>query len=232
MAPGKVVCITGIDTDIGKTIATGLIARGAQQAGKSVITQKLVQTGCVGLSEDIVKHREMMGVELLAEDHSGLTCSYVFTKPCSPHLAARLEKKTIDCNTIRKATQKLIENYDLVLVEGAGGLFVPLNEDYMIVDYFSEGGWPVILVSSSRLGSLNHTIASIEALKSRNLPLSGVVYNRYIDSDEQIAEDSLKIIKNFVAKYDYHCPVIEMYGEGEYSKENSCLEFSTLCGLI
>lgn len=93
---GTVTCVSGIDTDIGKSVATGLMARSLSLLGYSVITQKLVQTGCRGVAEDILRHRQLMGVDLLPEDQSGLTCPYVFSKPCSPHLAAELEGTVID----------------------------------------------------------------------------------------------------------------------------------------
>ncbi|MCK5071639.1 MAG: dethiobiotin synthase, partial [Desulfocapsa sp.] len=91
-----VICISGIDTDIGKTIATGLLAKALLSQGYSVITQKVAQTGCTGISEDILKHRELMDTGLYPEDTNGLTCPYVFSKPCSPHLAAELSQTQID----------------------------------------------------------------------------------------------------------------------------------------
>ena len=96
MTLAKVYCVTGIDTDIGKTIATGLLARSFRNHGIKAITQKIVQTGCVGLSEDIIRHRQLMEIEPVPADHRGLTCPYVFPVPCSPHLAAELAwKKSI-----------------------------------------------------------------------------------------------------------------------------------------
>ncbi|MBU0959939.1 MAG: dethiobiotin synthase, partial [Proteobacteria bacterium] len=104
---GVVTCISGIDTDIGKSVATGLMARSLSSSGYSVITQKLVQTGCHGVAEDIQRHRQLMGIDLLPEDLNGLTCPYVFSKPCSPHLAAELEGTAVDPERIRKATERL-----------------------------------------------------------------------------------------------------------------------------
>lgn len=87
---GSVICISGIDTDIGKTVATGLMAKALLLRGYSVITQKVAQTGCTGISEDIQEHRKLMGVELLSEDQDGLTCPYVFSKACSPVLSRKI----------------------------------------------------------------------------------------------------------------------------------------------
>lgn len=210
MKQGQVYCIAGIDTGIGKTIATGLLARSLMLTNKAVITQKLVQTGCHGISEDILVHRKIMGVEPFPEDTEGLTCPYVFEVPCSPHLAARLEKVTIDCEFICRSTATLCSRYDIVLLEGAGGLFVPLREDFTLLDYFQEIGYPLILVSSSRLGSINHSLSSLEALQRRDMDLAGVVYNRFPDEDKRIADDSRLIIELYMRKYGFHCPMVEM----------------------
>ncbi len=226
---GRVFCVSGIDTDIGKTIATGLIARGLLEAGVNVITQKVVQTGCEGLSEDIQKHRDLMGIGVCDDDRRLLTCSYIYKTPCSPHLAANIEHDSIDPEVIREATGKLQEKYEVVLLEGAGGLFVPLMPDFTQIDYFESIGAPVILVTSSRLGSLNHTFASLEALKSRKIDLAGIVYNRFGSDEQHIADDSLKMITLYMRKYGYNSPVVEMYGEEMYREPGSCLPFTVVC---
>ncbi|MBL6957333.1 MAG: AAA family ATPase, partial [Chlorobium phaeobacteroides] len=84
---GNVIAIAGIDTGIGKSVATGLLARSLLESGSRVITQKMVQTGCQDVSEDILLHREIMGVPLQDVDRDGTTCPYVFSYPASPHLA-------------------------------------------------------------------------------------------------------------------------------------------------
>ena len=96
MSTGKVFCITGIDTDIGKSVVTGLLGRYLLGRGVNAITQKVCQTGCKGISEDILLHRKIMGMALTDEDRQGLTCPYVFSEPCSPHLAGSLENTVIE----------------------------------------------------------------------------------------------------------------------------------------
>ena len=90
-----VLFISGIDTDIGKTIATGLLAKALYQKGHKVITQKLVQTGCRDIAEDLITHRNIMGMPLQRIDKEGVTCPYVFSKPASPHLSSALELSLI-----------------------------------------------------------------------------------------------------------------------------------------
>ena len=117
---GKVLFVSGIDTDIGKSIATGYYAKYLMQQGYSVITQKMVQTGCQDISTDIIVHRKIQGIVLTEEDRRGVTCPYLFDYPCSPHMAARLQQTCIDEKTIEKSTALLAQNYDYVLLEGAG----------------------------------------------------------------------------------------------------------------
>ena len=128
--PGGVYFVSGIDTNVGKSYATGILARELAAAGRSVITQKLVQTGCIGSSEDIELHRRIMGVAPTREDMDMTTAPEIFTYPCSPHLATVIDGRDIDFARIDAATAVLSERYDIVLLEGAGGLMVPLTDDH------------------------------------------------------------------------------------------------------
>jgi len=191
----KVYFISGIDTDSGKTFATGLIAKSLLDQGKIVITQKIAQTGCTDISIDILKHRELMGVDLFAEDISKITCPYCFSIPASPHLAAKLEGKTIDITVINKNTATLLSQFNYVLLEGAGGLLVPINDELFTIDFIKQQNYPLILVTSAKIGSINHTLLSIEACKNRGIELAGIVFNEFPEVLEAIRIDSREIIK-------------------------------------
>lgn len=197
--------ITGIDTDIGKTICTGVLARHALAQGQAVITQKLIQTGCQGSSDDLEKHRAMMGLtadERFLEDKQGLTAPAIYAYPASPHLAAKLENKSIDLSTLDKSTQTLAERYDVVLVEGAGGLMVPLSEDLLCIDYLATRAYPCILVTSGRLGSINHTLLSLFALKQYGIALHTLVFNGHDGSnDVMVAAETRHYLKNKLQEY-------------------------------
>ena len=228
MADLSVIAIIGIDTDIGKTVATGLLGRYLLGRGRRVITQKPVQTGCHGLAEDIRVHRRLMGLELQPEDRQGLTGSYVFAKPCSPHLAAALAGQVIDPAVIRQATRTLADRYELVLLEGAGGLHVPLTEDLTFLDYLEQEGWPLIVVSSPRLGSINHTLSTLELARHRGLTVLGILYNRYQESDPVIAEDSARIFSKYLRRYGHNDCIIDLFGVEEYDQQQRTLDFSPL----
>lgn len=206
----SVYFISGIDTDAGKSIVTGVIAAGLQEQGRKVITQKFIQTGCQEMSEDIEKHREIMGIPLQEVDLDRTTCPYIMTYPASPHLAAEMDGITVDKEVIRRATGKLSSLYDIVLLEGAGGLYVPLNRHYLTIDYICEYGYPVILVTSSKLGSINHTLMSLELCRIRGIEVSHVVYNDFPNDSEFIKMDSIRVIKDYLNVNFPDCPLLEL----------------------
>ena len=194
--------VSGIDTEIGKTYATGYLAKLWTAQGQRVITQKLVQTGNVDVSEDIAKHREIMGSGWFQEDHEKLTMPQIFSYPASPHLATRLDGRALDFAKIEAATKLLAERFDVVLLEGAGGLMVPLTTEILTIDYIAQHQFPVILVTSGCLGSINHTLLSLEALKHRGLDLYAVVYNLKDQSkDPIISQDTAAYLKNYLMKH-------------------------------
>lgn len=199
---GSVYFISGIDTGIGKTYTTGYLAKLWNAQGQKTITQKLIQTGNVDISEDIEQHREIMGMGWLPEDEAKLTMPEIFSYPASPHLATKLDGREIDFQKIEHATAQLADKYEVVLLEGAGGLMVPLTTNLLTIDYVAEKKHPVILVTSGRLGSINHTILSLEALKSRGLELYALAYNLNDESqDELISKDTAEYLKAYLAKH-------------------------------
>jgi dethiobiotin synthetase len=187
--------ITAIDTDAGKSIATGLLARYLKEKGVRVITQKMAQTGCTGASEDIETHRRIMDTAAFPEDRSGLTCPYIFPFPAAPQLSARLAGERIDLEKIHNATLSLEARYDCVLTEGVGGLMVPLADDRTVLDYLERYPRPTILVAGARLGSVNHTLLSIEALKNRGIELIGLIYNDFLETDPIITADTFETLR-------------------------------------
>lgn len=191
--------ITGIDTDAGKSFATGWLARLIMSRNKSVITQKFVQTGNQEYSEDIEVHRRIMGIPMTKEDVEHITAPVIFTYPASPDLAAKLDGKEIDFEAISNATKTLDSRYDHVLIEGAGGLMVPLKGDYLTIDYIREHKLPVVLVTNGRLGSINHTLLSLKAIADENIKLFAVLYNTYFDKDKIICEDTKQYIRNWLS---------------------------------
>lgn len=211
------ILVAGIDTDIGKTYVTGILAKYLLLNKKKVTTMKLAQTGCVGLAEDITTHRKIMQAELNKYDANGTSCPYVFRFPASPHLAAELEGKEIDVSVISHSVELLSAKFEYLIIEGVGGLMVPLNNDYTSLDFIKEEALDVILVSSPKLGSINHTLLSIEALSAKAINLLGIVYNKFGDFDKKIAEDTIKILKKHMISKAYQSIVIEIDDVSSYS---------------
>ncbi|MDR2250458.1 dethiobiotin synthase [Acinetobacter sp.] len=208
---GQIYFVSGIDTEIGKTYATGFLAKLWTEQGKKVITQKLIQTGNADISEDIEKHREIMGLGWFQEDHDKLTMPEIFSYPASPHLATRLDNREIDFQKIENATQTLAERFEIVLLEGAGGLMVPLTASLLTIDYVAQYHFPVILVTSGRLGSINHTLLSLEALKSRGLKLKALVYNLKDESkDPLVSKDTSNYLKDYLTVHFPEAEWIEL----------------------
>ncbi len=207
---GEVYFVSGTGTGVGKTYATGFLARKWGKKNR-VITQKLIETGCPpGQSADVTLHRKIMGIAPTIFDHEGVTHPLVYPLAASPHLASEAVSETVDLAKIHAATVCLQKNFDVVLVEGAGGLMVPLRRDYLTLDYIKDHAYPVILVVAGALGELNAALLSLEILKSRALSLFALVFNRGIGSDQRILADNCAYLKNYLITYPGQPRFIEL----------------------
>lgn len=172
------IFIAGTDTGVGKTVVTELLARHLVKRGHKAASAKWIETGPT-------KGRAL----------------YSFKLAASPHLAARREGRKINIKKIKDSLKKLSKKFDIVVVEGTGGLMVPVTEDLLFVDLVKELKIPVLLVAANRLGAINHTLLSIEALKRRKMKLLGVVFNSVSGNENAlISEDNPRIVKKFIGK--------------------------------
>lgn len=194
--------ITGIDTDAGKSYVTGRLAVMMMQDGLKPITQKFVQTGNHDVSEDIEVHRRIMGTGMLPVDEQRLTAPLIYTYPASPELAASIDGTVVDTDRIAECTELLMREYDHVLIEGAGGLMVPLKGDYLTIDYIRDHNLPVVLVTNATLGSINHTLLALNAISTHGLKLFAVVFNHHFDNDMPIAEDTHRYVKSWIERHN------------------------------
>lgn len=202
----SVIFVSGIDTGIGKTIVTGLLGRHLAGMGRKVITAKIVQTGSSGLSEDIVTHRKIMQMPVTPFDEDGLTCPYTFPYPASPHLAARLAEQTISTRNLTSALDQLSRFFETVIVEGVGGIFVPLTEQETVLDFISQRRYPTLVVTSPKLGSINHTLLTVESLQQRRIPLCGLVYNLGVPAAAEVTADT----RQFLQRRYPHLPLVDL----------------------
>ncbi|RAP31577.1 dethiobiotin synthase [Candidatus Marinamargulisbacteria bacterium SCGC AG-414-C22] len=194
--------ITGTNTDVGKTIVTGLIARYFIDKNINTITQKWVQTGCESFSPDIQTHWLLS--QKTKQDYAAyLTdiCPYHFTLPASAHLAAKKDNITINPSTIITAFKKLYKTFSQVIVEGIGGIMVPLTNSITTLHIIKQLNLPVIIVFSNELGAINHTLLTIETCKKNNIPIIGLISNQTTSSipNKDIFNDNPKIIETLSA---------------------------------
>ena len=189
----KGVFITGTDTEVGKTFVTAGIASGLRNKGFSVGIMKPVASGAVNkngelFSEDVVFYRQIFNLE---DDYS-LINPYCFEAVLAPGVAARVEGVSVKFEDIREKYYKLIDQYDILLVEGAGGLLSPLSEKLATnADLAQELDIPIIIVSRSAIGTINHTLLSLAyAQNVRQLQVLGVIINQENDRKPAIAEQT------------------------------------------
>ena len=187
--------ITGTDTDVGKTLVTGALLHAYARQGKTVVGMKPVAAGCEatpgGLRcDDVVQLQANSNVAAPLN----LVNPYSFAPPIAPHIAAVQSGAEIDLDHIVSCFQALREMADVVLVEGAGGLMVPLNARQDIADLAIMLDLPVILVVGIRLGCINHALLTVQAIRQKNLRLAAWVANQ-IDPDMLSLDENLQALE-------------------------------------
>lgn len=179
--------ITGTDTGVGKTHLACLIARAAAAGGLRVGTYKPVCSGAThGPSgewrwEDVERLAEATGRAFPAER----ICPQCYRAPVAPPLAARREGSRVDPHLLRSGAAWWRGRVELLLVEGAGGLCSPIAEDELVADVASDLGYPLLIVAADRLGTINHTLLTVQAARARGIPLAGIVMNRLSPTDDE-----------------------------------------------
>ncbi len=200
LPPGETSCfITGTDTGAGKTrVAATLLAK-LRERGIDAVPMKPVQTGCELRNgrlaapdlEFCLRHARL---EPAPEDEE-LMCPYKFQPACSPHLAARLAGTEIAVDTVATAYRRLAGRHQGVLVEGAGGVLVPLNGRETMLDLMRRLNLPVVLAARPGLGTINHTLLSLQCLRGAGLRVLGIVFCETAPvADEWLVADNIETI--------------------------------------
>lgn len=159
------VFISGTDTSIGKTVASALLLPHAKYRYKTACYYKPIESGA---TSDASTVRELTGIQHASR-------GIALALPVSPHLAAFHESIELDLHLIAKQCRSVCQPYNYSIIEGAGGLLVPINRRHLMIDLLRELSVPCLVVCSSRLGTINHTLLSIEALRNRGLPIGGII---------------------------------------------------------
>jgi len=193
--------ITGTGTGVGKTVVTAGIVRCLKDKGMDAVPVKPVQTGGAVVnksmvSPDLIFCLSAAGMETSDPDMA-LMAPYIYTPACSPHLAGRIKGQYPNISHIKTCVEALLSSCDMVVVEGAGGVMVPLNEHSTMLDLMKILCFPVILVARTGLGTINHSLLSIQALRAAGLKVLGIVFNE-VDpgspEDEFIRKNNIETI--------------------------------------
>ncbi|MHC4665565.1 MAG: dethiobiotin synthase [Planctomycetota bacterium] len=183
--------ITGTDTGVGKTVVAGAIARILTDKGRKVGVFKPIATGCRRDWEGLVSY----DTEFLANcANSNLSLPTItpagYVTAAAPLVSAANEGRPIDFAGIANAYRQVCEDNDIVIVEGIGGARVPLAEEFDVLDLAVEFGLPVVVVSRPNLGTINHTLMTIDCVRAARLKIAGVVINGYDATKATVAEDT------------------------------------------
>jgi dethiobiotin synthetase len=183
--------VTGTDTGVGKTYVSAGIAKALKRRCVDVGVMKPAETGCrMRTGRLMPKDALVLMKSARVKDPLSLVNPYRLRNPLAPSVAAAREGKKIDPDKILKAFNALRERHEFMIVEGAGGIMVPLCGQYTYLDLAGTMGLPVLIVARPGLGTINHTLLSIAALKGRNIAIAGIVINYALDWKPGLAEET------------------------------------------
>lgn len=185
--------ITGTDTDIGKTVITGGIAAALKVRGLQVgVMKPLASGGVVNQSGKLVAEDAtfLMKAAGIGEQKRDAVNPLCLAPALTPAVAAVMSGVEIDISLILRAYHKLTESYEPVVVEGVGGITAPLWQEYLLVDLMVQLDLPVIVVTRPNLGTINHTVLTVEYARSRGLHVAGIIMNGWNEAEVGILEKS------------------------------------------
>jgi dethiobiotin synthetase len=170
--------VTGTDTGVGKTIITAALIKASGLLGFRTCGMKPIETGCLR-EGDMLTPSDGMFIKTIAHmeesvNHISPCC---FENPLAPLPASEIEGTPVDFEKIGKEYTALSQKYDVVVVEGIGGLLVPFRKDYFVLDLARDFGLPLIVVSRPGLGSINHTMLSVNYAIKEGLTVAGIIIN-------------------------------------------------------
>jgi dethiobiotin synthetase len=168
--------VTGTDTGVGKTLVAAALARFLTKRGVRVGVMKPVESG-VDDPERLGADGRLLCWAAGMESRTSLVSPYRFTEPLAPSLAAELQGTTVDPDCLVASARQLAAESDFLIVEGAGGLLAPLAGNLLVADLACRLGFPLLIVSRAGLGTLNHTLLTVEAAGHRKLSVAGLVVN-------------------------------------------------------
>ncbi len=192
------IFITGTDTGVGKTLVTAALARHFSLQGLKVGVMKPIETG-VNDPANLGPDAALLRWAAESSDDENLISPYRFQQPVAPCQAATFAKRLIDTAEIVKAYQSLRQGKDIVLVEGAGGLMVPIRGGFIMADLARQLGLPLLIITHPRLGTLNHTLLTTFAARAMELELSGYIINQMPDNPDQAEHEAPHLLASLAS---------------------------------
>ncbi len=193
--------ITATGTGVGKTVITAGIVRWLRSRGIDAVPVKSIQTGGVPGKDGLVAPDLDFCLSTAGMHPSrhemALMTPYIYEPACSPHLAGRIKRRYPEIPHIQACLEQLLAHHEIVVVEGVGGIKVPINEETTILNLMMTLGFPVVLVAHAGLGTINHSLLSINALRLSGLEILGVVFNEVESGspeDDFIKKDNLETV--------------------------------------
>ena len=193
--PHNTLFVTGTDTSVGKTYFCAMFLEFLKNMNIRAGYQKWVATGAeTGQPEDLDICLKAAGVssdrEIFVQQ-----VPYCFRFPASPHLAAEMESKAVEAEIIIEKYRNMAGMHELLVVEGVGGIMVPLRRDLLLADLLAKVKARTLVVARSGLGTLNHTLLTLEALRNRGIPALGVVFSDpEKGEDERLVQDNMRTV--------------------------------------
>ncbi len=195
---GSAIFITGTDTGVGKTVVTAALAYHFASKGLSVGIMKPVETGVTDTSE-LGPDATLLRWAAQSSDPADVISPYRFSLPASPHQAAKAAKNKIDLEKIREAFKVVKAGKDIVLVEGAGGLMVPLQGGFLMADLIKEMNTPALVITHPRLGTLNHTLLTTFSARTMGIDLCGMIINRMPESPDDVEKEAPHLLSSLAS---------------------------------
>ncbi|MBQ3311223.1 dethiobiotin synthase [bacterium] len=194
----KNIFITGVGTDVGKTYVTALIVKYLKDLGYKSGYYKAAVSGNERINGELVAGdaKYVKDIANLSENPNDMV-SYIYEEAISPHLAAIREKEPVEIEKVRKDFKRVCENHDFVTVEGSGGILCPIRYDdkkIWLEDIIKELNLSTIIVANAKLGSINATGLTVSYLKSKNIPIKGIILNNF-DENDFMEKDNKKMIE-------------------------------------
>jgi dethiobiotin synthetase len=191
------VFVTGTDTEVGKTIVAAAICAAAVDHGLSIAAFKPVVTGLNDSAGDWPADHELLASVANSGQSADEIAPYRYGPAVSPHLAGQLSGEEIDPEHLVDAAEAQAERADALVVEGVGGLLVPLTTDYLVRDFAGELSLPVVIAARPGLGTINHSLLTIEAARAVALRIQAVVLTPWPDEPSEMEWSNLETIERF-----------------------------------